>query len=266
MNAPALDRESVRRSVRLVASLPETSMRSASLVDRLLNMAPPEAVYLLEAIIRGTLQKDPECATIYRVLVDPAAAVQRLGEHALDAMLAAARESEATASLLWLLSPSALHQGDELVAEQLLDKQLRDVTLGQRRSLARRARGDLLKRLLTDPDPTVLAHLLTNPQTTEAEVLQLCSRRPTLSRALESVLQVERWVTRYRVRLAIARNPYLRPTLAINLLPLLTRPDRESLAGDGTLHARVREAAAYLAELGQQDAASWAEWGLGERA
>ena len=46
-----------------------------------------------------------------------------------------------------------------------------------------------------------IANLLANPKVTEALVLKICARRPTVSPPLEAVLRSPRWRDRYAVRL-----------------------------------------------------------------
>ncbi len=119
----------------------------------------------------------------------------------------------------------------------------RELTLGERKSLARGRRRDVLDRLLRDPDETVLVILLGNPRITEDDVVRLAARRPTTSGAQRAILHCERFIARYAVKRALVLNPYTPSDLAARLVVLLTRPDQRAVADDPSLHEAVREAA-----------------------
>ena len=63
----------------------------------------------------------------------------------------------------------------------------RDLTLGERRTLARSADRNVLTRLLTDPDPGVISILLGNPKVLERDVLRIASGQPNLAEVLSEV-------------------------------------------------------------------------------
>ncbi|MEK7704187.1 MAG: hypothetical protein AAB426_04455 [Myxococcota bacterium] len=258
MSATSVDSLEVRRFVHEIAAVPELAMRGPRLAERLQMLGGVSGAYHLEALIRGALAKDPTCAIIYRSLVDPAKTMAALGGDWLDDVFAAARDLGAVAASQWILSPQLAWEPDACDQDRLVHKALRELTLGERRAHARRATGELLRQLLGDPDPSVVENLLRNPRTTESEALVVCARRPTVTEALEVVLVVERWARRYRIQLALARNPHLRPTIAVNLLPLLKRRDLLTIAADATLGAPVQQAAATLAALPMS--ADWAAW------
>ena len=54
----------------------------------------------------------------------------------------------------------------------------RPLTLGERKSLARRPDRDLIARVMRDPNPDVIRILLNNPGLTESDVVRVCARRP----------------------------------------------------------------------------------------
>ncbi|MEO1170459.1 MAG: hypothetical protein AAFX94_00175 [Myxococcota bacterium] len=237
--------EIARDTIQRLAGIPEAPMRRATFYRQLLRRGLDEACVLLETLVRDTLHKKKPAVESYEVLIDPDTVAEQLGAERLNLMVARARELECYAAVLWLIAPAQRTDSDEVVSSILLHKDLRDMTLGHRRSLARRARGDELNKLLSDPDPIVIGHLLANPSTTEQQVLTLCSRRPTVSQALETVIDSP-WIRRYRVKAALAQNPYLAAKRATVLLPLLNRRDLRSVARDATLSVDVRESARHL--------------------
>lgn len=124
----------------------------------------------------------------------------------------------------------------------------RELTLGERKSLARGRRREVLDRLLRDPDESVLTILLANPRITEDDVVRLAARRPTTAGAQRSILRSERFIARYAVKRALVLNPYTPTDLAARLVVLLTRPDQHAVANDPSLSDPVREAAREAVE------------------
>lgn len=148
-------------------------------------------------------------------------------------------------------SPSSESQWPKLLAdsepppEKLLPRELsrgRPLSLGERKSLARKRDRDLLARVLRDPHPDVVRILLDNPALTEIDIVRLCARRPVASEVLTQVFRHPRWIVRYRVRLALALNPHTPEPLALQLLPHLTAHDLREVERSGDVSERVRAA------------------------
>lgn len=122
----------------------------------------------------------------------------------------------------------------------------RAITLGERKSLARRRDRDLLARVLRDPHPDVIRIVLSNPALTEADVVRLCAKRPITPEVLREVARSARWMVRYGVRLALARNPYTPLDVALSTVPHLNAQDAREIAASPELHDRLREACERL--------------------
>jgi hypothetical protein len=101
----------------------------------------------------------------------------------------------------------------------------RVLTLGERKSLARRPDRDTLERLLLDPHPDVIRRLLANPRLTEELVVRLASRRPGSRAVLSEIARAPRWAGRARIRLALILNPSLPEDIAVRLVSLLLRQE-----------------------------------------
>lgn len=117
--------------------------------------------------------------------------------------------------------------------------------VGYRISLARRALAGVLERLLFDPDSRVVRTLLGNPRLTEAEVVKLAASRRASAEALEALVQDDRWIARYAVKIALANNPATPTRVVLALLPHLMSQDLREVAV-GAARADVREHAASL--------------------
>jgi hypothetical protein len=116
----------------------------------------------------------------------------------------------------------------------------RPLTLGERKSLARRPDRDTMQRLLADPHPHVIRPLLRSPRITEDDVLRLAAKRPGSAEILVEIARSTKWSHRPRVRMALVMNPYTPPEIAARIAGLLLRPELELVAGSPGVPAVVR--------------------------
>jgi len=123
----------------------------------------------------------------------------------------------------------------------------RELSLGERRNLARRADRHGFDALLRDPHPMVVRELLTNPKTTEDDVVRIAAHRPARQSSIEAIART-RWLTRPRVRMSVLLNPGSPPGIAVPLVGLCTRSELLELARGSDVHTIVRITAGELAE------------------
>jgi hypothetical protein len=202
--------------------------RAAALIGELVRRGPTGAPYDVALLALTSLLDDGRLG--YERHVELYEAAVRAGDPALQRLLLSAQPPP----------PGRPH------AVAVPDRP--ELTLGERKSLARGRRRELLDRLLRDPDADVLRILLGNPRITEADVVRLAARRPSTAAAQRVIFQSERFIARYAVKRALVFNPYTPSDLAVRLTPLLSRPDLSEVARDPTLPESVR-AAAREAEL-----------------
>ena len=127
----------------------------------------------------------------------------------------------------------------------------RTVTLGERKSLARTTRREIITRVLRDPSPQVMRILLGNPLLTETDLVRLCARRPVSTEILREVFRSARWMVRYPIKVTLALNPYTPVDMGLQLAPHLQLPDLRRITGSEDLHEALREACRRL--LGRTD-------------
>ncbi len=120
----------------------------------------------------------------------------------------------------------------------------RPLTLGERKSLARKRDRDLIARVLRDPHADVIEILLGNPALTEDDVIRLASRRPIAATILRRVFRSTRWVVRYRVQRVLCLNPYTPLDVSLSLVRHLNASDRKLLRESTTLPEELRRAGA----------------------
>jgi hypothetical protein len=99
------------------------------------------------------------------------------------------------------------------------------VTLGERKSFARKRGRDIIARALADPNASVIRILLDNPALTESDVVRLCARRPMLPDIAREVFRNLRWIARYDVKMAIVLNPYSPVDISLQLVSQLKSQD-----------------------------------------
>lgn len=115
-----------------------------------------------------------------------------------------------------------------------------ELSAGERTARAKSRDRMVLDRLLHDRDPRVIGALLDNPLLVERDVVRIAAMRPTAPEVLERVARHPRWSTSYRVRKALACNPFAPLPVARRLLVTLLRQDLVELAGCGVLSGELR--------------------------
>jgi hypothetical protein len=116
----------------------------------------------------------------------------------------------------------------------------RPLTLGERKSLARRPDRALMDRLFSDPHPDVIRRLLRNPKVTEDDVVKLAARRPGRSLILAEIARCPKWMHRSRVRLTLLLNPATPLDVAVPITGLLLRQELKLVAGSTHVADGVR--------------------------
>ena len=246
-------------SLRRITALPELPMRRAALGETLNSLDDEEAVWWLDQLVRGALWgRSPEidamlaCAD-WLVRLDPDDDYERI-----QSMYLAAVDAERESVLLLLRDPPP-HRGLR-VGARLPEVRLpleRDVSIGERRSMARGQDRQLLQRLLLDPSPLVIDKLLENPALTIEDVLIVATRRPTLPELVLMLARKPRWFKEHRVREAIVQNPFAGTGLALKLLPTLHVQTLRRIRNAGDLHPTVHDAAGLLVRLREERTAPW---------
>jgi hypothetical protein len=124
----------------------------------------------------------------------------------------------------------------------------RPLSLGERKSLARRPTRAALERLMGDPHPDVIRNVLGNPRLTEDDVVRLAARRPAFADVLVEIARHPTWSQRIRVRRALVHNPFTPPEIAVPLVRLLIRPELVDILASTEVPPIVRAAAKELLE------------------
>jgi hypothetical protein len=116
----------------------------------------------------------------------------------------------------------------------------RPLTLGERKSMARRPDRETMQRLMADPHPAVIHRLLRNPRVVEDDVVRLAAKRPGRGDVLAEIARSTRWSRRPRVRMALVMNPSTPTEIAARVVGLLLRPELQLVADSPGVPALVR--------------------------
>jgi hypothetical protein len=118
-------------------------------------------------------------------------------------------------------------------------------TLGRRKTLARTATGDLLVKILDDPDPQVIQNAMLNPYLTEPLAVRVAARRPVSAAVLEAVAR-SRFGTSTTVRRALVLNPDCPQKMAQRLVSTMTPTDLHDVGHAKGVSKEVKSVARRL--------------------
>lgn len=220
---PAVTLEGASRLRRVLLSLPDVTLRVGWLRAHLAEQREGEAAEQLCRLCEDGERADPDAREALLVIAMVLAAdgdspfVERLREHAEERKLLSLsrllrRSADTPVSLRGLSEPPVPDYGAG-----------RELSVGERRSLARSPQRRVLEKLLRDPHPLVLRQLLGNPKLTEDDVVRLAARRPLHRAIFETLAESPRWLRRPRVRQALLLNPGTPERISMPLLAVSTR-------------------------------------------
>ena len=236
------------RLKRVLLSLPELGLRIGWLRDFLANSSDFECATILNALCEDNERAEPQAREAMLVVALMLAA---RGECRLLEQLRAQAEARHLLSLARLVRrapPPAVH---DRPARELPIPDYgtgRELTVGERKSLARSPNRRAFDKLLKDPHPLVIRQLLENPRLTEDDVVRMTARRPARLEVLEAIAQHSRWLTRARVRLSLLFNPGTPPAIAMPLLAVCTRNELSEVLHHSESSPILRTAALELLE------------------
>lgn len=247
---------------RTVASVRDPAIQIGWLRERIARAGAGRAADILTVVLARAEQREkPFEVLLLRASLALSAPEIEAEKHAI-ARIAAARGQLGLARFLGHVDdadarapePDESQQDDEAdpppnaaLARAMMERG-RPISLGERKTLARRRDRNLLARVLRDPHPDVIRILLDNPALTEVDVVRLCARRPAPPEVLGQVFRHPRWILRYGVRRALVLNPHTPDVISLQLLPHLTPADLALVARSADLSARVRDACGLPAQ------------------
>jgi hypothetical protein len=236
--------EKAKTLVRHLLGLGERKLRASYLEAKLQHLPAEDVVDILNMICIRANAKILPYLKAYIVFPELLRSLN-LNREKVSQFRAIARQKDYTEVLQRFLD---LSPRENLPAnfEAPQESSLKKLTVGERKSLAKTLRLEVLKKLLHEQDSSVIRTLLVNPRMTEIDVLKVASLQPTSPKVLEEIFKNAKWIARYRVKKALASNPYCPPSLALYLLKFMVTKDLREIAQNENLHFAVQEAAHQL--------------------
>ena len=230
--------------IQSVLSLPELRLRRDWLVFHLHSMPLTDCAQLLDALCKASERGD---SAAREALMAWVAGLINVGECPWVVQIRRISTSNDLLSLGRLLrtfnSTSLVPEGATAVPDYSAGREL---TVGERRSLARKPNRKAFERLLRDPHPLVLRNLLQNPRLTEDDVVRLAAKRPLRGYVVNELAHCPDWILRPRVRMTLLHNPHTSAHVAMPLLALCRRDELEEVLENTALHLVLRTAACEL--------------------
>lgn len=237
--------EEADRVAQVLRSLPEAALRAAYLRDYLTSQPVAQTASVFDALLQARSLAREEAS-------EPALAIvlllaQLYDEPSLEQLGQSSAEHE-LASLGRLLRRAPVFEAEEVVTRTPDYGRGRELSLGERKFLARRPSRLAFDKLLRDPHPHVIQQLLENPRATEDDVVRLAARRPAVVEVL-GVITKSRWLGRPRVRTALIYNPGTPSAISVPLLGASPKPELRDVLQNTELHAVLRSVASELIGL-----------------
>lgn len=131
----------------------------------------------------------------------------------------------------------------------LSEGQIRALPVPVRIKLARRATKTLRSILVRDLNQLVAVAVLNGNPLSDDEIEQIASNRSVIEEVLVEIARRRQWIAKYRVALALAKNPKVPIAVAIKLVARLSVRDLKVLAADRNVQDPVRATAARLYKI-----------------
>lgn len=225
--------------------LSEKAMRQAVFSERLAGVKPEVAAELLSFLSASASIKKSPYLEILESCLDIDLLKSVLGLEKMSRIYTIAREKSYDDLVRLLMNPAP--RGKKHSKYDFVEgRDLMEISLGEKRSLAKGLSKDMLDRLLYDDDPLVIDNLLKNPRLTEHEILKTASRRPVKPDILKVVFESKKWISRYVIKRALVLNPCTPTGIALGLLHFMHQSDLKIIATSGTLHDDIRAGAKEL--------------------
>jgi hypothetical protein len=238
-------REEAERVANLLRAIPEAELRAAFLRDYIGDGSDPEVARTLDALCARAARAESAAREPVLALVmllaglaeDPV--LDRLGQRAAELAL----------PNLGRLLRRALTGEDLPLPSRVPDYGAgRELSVGERKALARRPSRASFDKLLHDPHPLVIRQLLENPRLTEDDIVRVAARRPANVEALRAIARTD-WLCRPRVRMALIHNPGTPSAIAVPLVAACTRPELAEIRASSECCLPVLETASELLGL-----------------
>jgi hypothetical protein len=124
--------------------------------------------------------------------------------------------------------------------EMIINERLLTMPLGNKKTLAKRAAGSVLLKLLLDADADVVKLCLNNPHITEGHLFKVISRKDTRAGTILMIAEHPNWSSRSLIRVSLVRNVHTPLSFSTLYIAEMKIMDLRELYSDPSLPVTVR--------------------------
>ncbi len=124
--------------------------------------------------------------------------------------------------------------------EGIIIEKVPSMPLGNRKTLAKKASGNVLLRLLQDADVVVVQLCLNNPNLTEGHLFKIISRTDASAETIRKIAEHPNWSSRSLIRFSLARNTLTPLSLSVRFLQGMKLMDLRELYADPSVSVTLK--------------------------
>jgi hypothetical protein len=124
--------------------------------------------------------------------------------------------------------------------EMIVIERIPAMSLGNKKTLAKRAAGNVLFRLMQDRDHEIAQMCLGNPHMSEGILYKLISRRDTTMETIRLIAEHPNWSSRSSIRISLARNPHTPLAILARFAESMKLMDLRELYTDPSLPSGIK--------------------------
>ncbi len=124
--------------------------------------------------------------------------------------------------------------------ETMIIERIPTLPLGNKKTLAKKAVGNVLLKLLQDSDTDVVQLCLNNPHLVEGHLYKVISRADTVAATIRMIAMHPNWSSRPLIRFSLARNGHTPLSLSVRFLKSMKIMDLRELYADPSLPVTIK--------------------------
>lgn len=124
--------------------------------------------------------------------------------------------------------------------EMIVNEQVPTMPLGNRKTLAKKAAGGVLLKLLLDADAEVVKLCLNNPHLTEGHLFKVINRSDTRAKTILMIAEHPNWSSRPLIRFSLTRNAGTPLSRSVGFLSEMTLMDLRELYADPSVPVTIK--------------------------
>ena len=124
--------------------------------------------------------------------------------------------------------------------ETMIIERIPTLPLGNKKTLAKKAVGNVLLKLLQDSDTDVVQLCLNNPHLVEGHLYKVISRADTVAKTIRMIATHPNWSSRSLIRFSLARNGHTPLSLSVRFLQSMKIMDLRELYADPSLPVTIK--------------------------